>query len=100
MDGGLYQRVAVFWVFVKILFSIAPIISLARTSIAVAALCRDARPCVSTAPEKSYGTRRETQNVASLQRQCIAHSKCVASHPYFSLSLYNIFFPLTTTRPR
>ena len=49
----------------KILY-IAPIISLARTSIAIAALCRDARPCVSTAPEKSYGTRRETQNVASL----------------------------------
>ena len=66
MDGGLYQRVAVFWVFVKTLFSIAPIISLARTLLAVAALCRDARPCVSTVPEKSYGSRRETQNVASL----------------------------------
>ena len=66
MDGGLYQRVAVFWVFVKILFFIAPIISLARTLLAIVALCRDARPCVSTVPEKTYGSRRETQNVASL----------------------------------
>ncbi len=58
MDGRLYQRVAVFWVFVKTLFPIAPIISLARTLLAIAALCRDARPCVSTVPEKSYGTSR------------------------------------------
>ena len=102
MDGGLYQRVAVFWVFVKTLFPVAPIIFLARTLIAVAALCRDARPCVSTVPEKSYGFRRETQNVASLQcnttrQKCNASQHCIPTNtinPFFHVMDVKIVFKI------